>query len=74
MVSGEALGWSISTSIIYIGLSNYTRNSPVLLTDLRPLVSLRGNFVFSTLAFANFAYATLEFDITFLPLLAFDNT
>ena len=41
MVSGEALGWSISTSKIYTGLSNYTRNPPVLLTDLGPSVSLR---------------------------------
>ena len=32
------------------------------------------NFVFATLAFADFAYATLEFDISLLPLLAFDNT
>ena len=31
------------------------------------------NFVFATLVFANFAYATLEFDISLLPLLAFDN-
>ena len=34
----------------------------------------RENFVFATLAFANFSYATLEFDISFLPLLSFDNT
>ena len=34
----------------------------------------RENFVFATLVFANFAYATLEFDISLLPLLAFDNT
>ena len=32
------------------------------------------NFVFATLAFAYFAYATLEFDISLLPLLVFDNT
>ena len=34
----------------------------------------RENFVFATLVFAHFAYATLEFDISLLPLLAFDNT
>ena len=31
------------------------------------------NFVFATLVFAHFAYATLEFDISLLPLLSFDN-
>ena len=33
----------------------------------------RENFVFATLVFAHFAYATLEFDISLLPLLAFYN-
>ena len=36
-------------------------------------IKSRENFVFATLVFANFAYATLEFDISLLPLLAFDN-
>ena len=30
-------------------------------------------FVFATLVFSHFTYATLEFDISLLPLLAFDN-
>ena len=34
----------------------------------------RENFVFATLVFAHFAYAILEFDISVLPLVAFDNT
>ena len=35
--------------------------------------SRKEKFVFATLVFANFAYVTLEFDISLLPLLAFDN-
>ena len=36
--------------------------------------TLEENFVFPTLVFADFTYATLEFDISGLPRVAFDNT
>ena len=46
----------------------------MLYLDGRLMLSSWENFVFATLVSANFAYATLEFDISLLPLLAFDNT
>ena len=51
--------------------------SSVFVFNIRGLAStiivIRENFVFATLVFAHFAYTTLEFDISLLPLLAFDN-
>ena len=68
---GEVLSFGFNLAVSF---PSDRRGSKARIVLLPSRIKRWENFVFATLAFANFSYATLEIDISLLPLFAFENT